>query len=157
MSKARESSTLARNKRVGFDYEIIEQFEAGLELLGFEVKSLRQGGASLAGSFVTLASDGAWLRKAYIPPYQEKNQPDLYDPYRSRRLLLSKGELSELIGKEKEKGLAIVPISLYNKERLIKAKIAIVRGKKTIDKRQTIKRRDEERRLSRELKRNVSL
>lgn len=143
---------LVSNKKAYFDFEILERFEAGLELFGFEVKSLKSGQGSLAGSYIILRGGEAFLVEASIPPYQPANTPKEYDERRPRRLLLTKKELSELIGIEKQKRLTMVPLSLYNKGGTIKAELAVVRGKKKHDKRETIKKRDVERDIGRTLK-----
>ena len=136
------AEALIYNKKINLDYEILETFEAGLELLGIEVKSIRTHQGSLLGSHVTVRGGEAYLISANIPPYQEKNTPKEYDPKRNRRLLLTKDEIKKLAGLEMKRGLTIVPISVYNKNRKIKVEIAIVRGKKKYDKRETLKKRD---------------
>ena len=146
----RMSESLIYNKKVGMDYEILETFEAGLELFGHEVKSIRSRQGSLLGAHVTVRGGEAYLISANIPPYQEKNTPKEYDPRRNRRLLLTKEEIHKLASLEAKKGLTIVPISVYNKGRKVKAEIAIVRGKKKHDKRQAIKKRDTDREIQRE-------
>ena len=143
---------LVQNKKAYFNYEIIEKIEAGIELLGFEVKSLRGSRGSLDGSYITVSGTDVFLVGAHIPPYQPSNTPTSYDPYRARRLLLTKKEIASLAGFEKEKGLTIVPISVYNKARNIKVEIGIARGKKKYDKRQTLRKRDIEREVGRKLK-----
>jgi SsrA-binding protein len=150
-------TALIQNKKAYFNYEILEQFEAGIELFGFEVKSLRSRQGSLEGSHVTIRGGEAYLIGATIPPYQPANTPKEYDSARNRRLLLTKKEIGKLRGLESRKGLTIVPLSVYNKGRKLKVGIAVVRGKKKYDKRETIKRRDTERELKRTLKRNISL
>lgn len=144
------AESLIYNKKVGMDYEILETFEAGLELFGFEVKSIRARQGSLLGSHVTIRGGEAYLIESNIPPFQEKNTPKEYNPRRNRRLLLTKEEISKLASLESKKGLTIVPISVYSKGRKIKAEISIVRGKKKHDKRQSIKKRDIEREMRRE-------
>ena len=143
--------SLVENKKARFNYEILETLEAGLDLTGAEVKSLRKGQASLEGARVTIDGNEAFLLGAYIAPYQPKNQPD-YDPERPRRLLIGKEDIKELIGKEKTNRLTIIPLSVYNKRRYLKLSIALVRGKRKFDKRETIKKRDTERDLGRSLK-----
>ncbi|HVU75343.1 MAG TPA: SsrA-binding protein SmpB [Candidatus Paceibacterota bacterium] len=140
------------NKRVGFDYAILEEIEAGLELYGFEVKSLRAGRGSLKGARVVARGGEAYLVGATIPPYQAKNTPKSYDEERPRRLLLSTKEIAHVASAEGEKGLTIVPIKVYNKGRHLKLLIAIARGKKKEDKRQSIREREEKRSIRRSLK-----
>jgi len=144
--------SLIENKRVGFDYEILETIEAGLELLGLEVKSLRAGQGSLKGARVVARGGEAYLVGATIPPWQVKNAPKSYDPERTRRLLLNTKEIAHVASAEGEKGLTIVPLSVYNKGRNLKLGIAIVRGKKKEDKRHSIRAREEKRRLNRLMK-----
>lgn len=143
---------LIEYKKARLKYEILEEFEAGLELYGYEVKSLRNRQGSLDGSHITIRGNEAFIIGSFIPPYQPANAPDSYDPYRIRRLLLRKKEIAKLADREKEKGLTLVPISLYNKGRVIKARIAVVRGKKKHDKRETLKKRDTERDVRRSFK-----
>ncbi len=143
---------LIQNKKAYFNYEILEKIEAGIELLGFEVKSLKKGQGSLEGSHITVRGNEAFVVNMQIPPYQPANTPKEYDPTRNRRLLLTKKEIGQLSGEENQKGLTIVPLSVYNKGRKLKLEIAIVRGKKKYDKRETIKKRDVEREIRREIK-----
>ncbi|OGI60704.1 SsrA-binding protein [Candidatus Nomurabacteria bacterium RIFCSPHIGHO2_01_FULL_37_25] len=142
----------AENRKVYFNYEILEKYEAGIELLGVEVKSIRGGKMSLEGAFVTVRGGETYLINSNIPPYQVKNTPKDYDPLRNRKLLLTKKEIFELAGSEKNKSLTIVPISVYNKNRKIKIEIALVKGKKKYDKRETLKKRDTLREIRREYK-----
>lgn len=144
--------SLIENKKAYFNYEIMEKLEAGIELFGLEVKSIRGHQGSLDGSHVGVRGNEVFLIGANIPPYQPGNTPKTYDPYRSRKLLLTKAEIKHLLGKEKTKGLTIVPISVYNKGNKIKISIGIGRGKKKYDKRQTIKKRELDREVQRTLK-----
>jgi len=144
---------LVENPRVRFDYHILEEMEAGLELTGTEVKSLRGKRGSLKGARVVARGNEAYLVGASIPPWQIANAPKTYDPERTRRLLVSKKEIAHISSAEGQKGLTIVPISVYNKGRNLKLLIAIVRGKKKEDKRHTIRAREEKRRIDRTLKR----
>lgn len=137
------------NKRAYFDYTVLETYEAGIELLGFEVKSIRKGSMSLRASFVTLRDNQLWLTNAVISPYQPQNTPANYDSTRSRRLLLHKKEIARLTGKLREKGLTMVPLKVYNKHSKIKVEIGVVKGKKQYDKREVIKKRDTEREIRR--------
>lgn len=142
----------AENRKARFNYEFLEKYETGIELLGTEVKSVRGGQMSLEGAFVIVRGGEAYLINANIPPYQIKNAPKDYDPLRNRKLLLTKKEIAELAGSEKNKSLTIVPISVYNKNRKIKVEIALVKGKKKFDKRETLKKRDTDREIRREYK-----
>ncbi|KKU50125.1 MAG: SsrA-binding protein [Parcubacteria group bacterium GW2011_GWB1_49_7] len=141
----------ANNRKALFDYEILGKFSAGLELSGQEVKSVRAGKINLRGAFVAVRGGEAFLISAEIPPYQPKNTPADYDATRPRKLLLTTPEIAELAEAEHTKGLTIVPLSVYNKGRFLKADIAIARGKKKFDKRQAIKKRDVEREIKRSL------
>jgi SsrA-binding protein len=145
-------ASYAENRKARFNYEFLEKYEAGIELLGTEVKSVRRGQMSLEGAFVIIRGGEAFLINANIPPFQVKNAPKDYDPLRNRKLLLTKKEIAELAGSEKNKSLTIVPISVYNKNRKIKVEIALVKGKKKFDKRETLKKRDTEREIRREYK-----
>jgi SsrA-binding protein len=142
----------AENRKARFDYEMLSKYETGIELLGTEVKSVRGGQMSLEGAFIIIRGGEAFLINSSIPPYQVKNAPKDYDPLRNRKILLTKKEIAELAGSEKSKSLTIVPISVYNKNRKIKVAIALVKGKKKFDKRETLKKRDTDRELRREYK-----
>ena len=146
-------ATFAENRKVYFDYEILETYEAGIVLSGPEVKSIKNGRMNLAGSYINIHDGELYLIGATIAPYQPKNQPVDYDPARSRKLLLRKEEIASLIGKIKQKGLTVAPLKVYNKNRRIKLEFAVVRGKKKYDKRSTISKRESERNIERELKR----
>ncbi len=145
-------TTYIRNKKATFDYEILERFEAGLVLHGYEVKAIRSGNVSLNGAYIILKDDAAYLKGATVSYYQEANTPTSYNPERERKLLLSKKELTKLQKELNTAGLTIVPISLYNKKSKIKLEIALVRGKKKGDKRETLKKRDSKRAVDRLLK-----
>lgn len=141
--------TLAVNKRARFDYDILETFEAGLQLLGTEVKSVRAGNMSLRGAFVTLHSGDAFLINATVPPWQVQNAPAGYDPVRSRKLLLKKEELKYLIGSKESKGLTIVPIRVYSKRHHLKLEMGLARGKRQFQKKEQKKERDIRREVER--------
>lgn len=132
---------LSENKKAFFNYEILDKYEAGIELKGFEVKAAKTGRVNLTGSYVLIKNNQAWLINADIPPYQPANTPISYDPKRTRRLLLHVIEIKELIGKAKEKNLTIVPLKLYNKNGKVKLEIGLGRGRKKSDKRELIKKR----------------
>jgi SsrA-binding protein len=142
-------ATLLENRKAHFDYEILESFEAGVELLGTEVKSVRAGRGDLAGSYVSVLNGEAWLQGANILPFQEKNAPKGFEPRHRRRLLLNKKELWKLATAADTKGLTIIVLSLYNNKNKIKANIAIARGKKQFDKRRTTMKRETERDMRR--------
>ncbi len=140
-------SVYASNPKVSFDYNILESFEAGLELAGQEVKSIKNGKVSIKGAYVKIVNGEAWLMGAIVSPYQAGNVPADYDQQRNRRLLLKKSELQYLQTKSQEQGLTLVPIKVYNKKNLIKLEIGLARGKKKYDKREVLKKREFERRL----------
>ncbi|MDQ3245171.1 MAG: SsrA-binding protein SmpB [bacterium] len=140
------------NRKAHFNYEILEKYEGGIELLGVEVKSIRGGQMSLEGAFIIVRGGEAFLMNANIPPYQVKNISMVYDPLRNRKILLTKKEIKELADTEKNKSLTIVPLSLYNKGRKIKISIALAKGKKKFDKRESIKKRDIDRDIRRDIK-----
>lgn len=144
--------TFVHNKKVHFNYEITDTFDAGIELVGPEVKSLRLGQASLDGAHVVIRGEEAYLVGATIAPYQPGNDDSKFDPTRTRRLLLSKKDIKELIGTGARKGLTLVPISVYNKGRYIKLSIGVARGKKKFDKRETLKKKEATRDVARSLK-----
>ena len=143
---------LAQNKRAYFDYEIIETFEAGMALIGQEVKAIKTGHISLKGSYVVIKDSEVFLIGANIPPYQPKNAPKDYEPQRSRKLLLKKSEIKYLTGKSKQKGLTLIPLKVYTKRGKIKLEFGIGRGKKKSDKREAIKKREFRREKERLLK-----
>ncbi len=150
--------SLVEHKKARLNFDILKEFEAGLELHGFEVKSLRAGHGKLEGAHIVVRPSGkrggyeAYLVGAQIPPYQAANTPPDYEPERPRRLLLTRKELEELAGFEKQKGLTIVPIAVYNKGRHLKLKLAVARGRKKFDKRAVLKERDTKRDIERTLK-----
>jgi len=143
---------LSENKKAYFNYEIIDRFQAGISLIGQEVKSIKSGRINLAGSYVVLRDEEVYLVGANVPPYQPKNAPRDYDPERSRKLLLRKPEIKQLIGKTKEKGLTLVPLKVYTVKGRIKIEFGVAKGRKRIDKRQLIKKRETDKEIERELK-----
>ena len=143
---------MAENKKAFFNYEILEKFNAGIELLGLEVKSLKSKRGTLDGAYVSVRDNEVFLLGAVIPPYQAKNTPADYEPTRPRRLLLTKKEIGQLISWGNQRGLTIVPLSLYNSGRKIKVTVAVARGKKKYDKRETLKKREAKREIERTLK-----
>lgn len=149
---AGKAETLLRNKKFELNYETIEKFEAGISLLGSEVKSLKANQGSISESYVSIKDGEAWLLGSHIPAYQPKNMPEGFDPYRTRKLLLSKSQIVELADKVKQGNLTIMPISLYNNRSKLKVELALARGKKKFDHRLSIKKKDIERDLGRRLK-----
>jgi len=145
-------ATFAENRKAHFNYEILEKFQAGLVLQGQEVKSIRNGRINLAGSYVVPQAEEFFLVGAHIPAYQPANAPKDYNPERSRKLLLKKEEIQELIGKVRQRGLTLVPLRVYDQNRRIKLEFGLARGKKKGDKRQDIKRKDAQREIERALK-----
>ena len=144
---------LIENRKVYFDYEILEKFEAGLVLVGWEVKSLRNKRGNIAGSHIIIRGGEAFIVGISIPPYQAKNLPADFEENRTIKILLSKKEINYLAGKTHKTGLTIVPLKLYTKGRKIKMEIALVKGKKKFDKRETIKKREDKRKIERAIKR----
>lgn len=143
---------LAFNKRAHYDYEILDTYEAGLALLGYEVKSIKTGHVSLKGAFVTVRQNPPrlpefFLTNAHVPKYTKASTIDHYDPERPRQLLLHKDQIRKLMGKRQVEGLTLVPLKIYTKHSLIKLEFALARGKKKRDKREAIKKRDVDRQL----------
>lgn len=142
---------LAVNKKAYFNFEILESFEAGMVLLGTEVKSLRDHGGNLLEGYIVIKEEAAWLINASIAPYRFGNIYN-HEERRERKLLLHKKEIERLKRASQEKGLTIVPLSLYLKKGKIKLKIGLAKGKKHHDKRKSIQERDEKRNIARTLK-----
>ena len=147
MPKERGQKVIASNRKARHDYSILDTYEAGLVLQGTEVKSLREGKASLADAFATVDDGEVWLRNVHIPEYTQGTWTN-HTPRRTRKLLLHRGEIEKLIGKTKENGLSLVPLSMYFKDGKVKVEIALAKGKKAYDKRQTLAKRDAERDIS---------
>ncbi len=143
---------LAINKRANFDYEIIEKYEAGVVLLGHEVKSIKTKHISLKEAFVTIHGNELYLTNAHIPLYVHAGIVPNHSPTRPRKLLIKKSEIKHLIGKARTLGLTLVPLKLYTKKRLIKLEFALGKGKKKYDKREKIRKREDERGMRRVLK-----
>lgn len=143
---------IAYNRRAGFDYTLLEHYEAGLALTGGEVKSVKTGHASLKGAFVTVRGNDLYLTNCLIPRYAHAGVKVPHEDTRSRRLLLRKREIRSLIGKAREQGLTLVPIRLYIKRQLVKLEFAVAKGKKEYDKRSDIGKREAKRRIERAMK-----
>jgi len=136
--------TVARNRKARHEYEVLETYEAGMELKGPEVKSLRSGGVSFQDSFARVDAGEVWLHSLHISPYEQANRMNV-DPVRPRRLLLNRQEIRRLMIKTEEKGLTIVPLEIYFSRGYAKVTLAVGRGKKLHDKRETLKARQQDR------------
>jgi SsrA-binding protein len=145
---------VASNRRAHHDFDILETHEAGLVLQGTEVKSLRDSRADLKESYARIDRNEAWLLGLHISPYAQGNRAN-HDPLRPRKLLLHRGEINRLLGKIMEKGLTLVPLRLYFKHGRAKVELGLARGRKTLDKRQAIREREERREVARALRERV--
>lgn len=145
-------TTLIYNKRANFDYQISDKYEAGLVLTGQEVKSVKAGHLSLKESFVTIKGGELYLTNAHITPWKHAGEIKNYEPTRPRKLLLKKSEIRHLIGKTRTQGLTLVPIRVYTKKRLLKLEFGVGKGKKKYDKRESITKKEDERKMQRALK-----
>lgn len=156
MKKAKNEKTdrkiVCRNKRARFDYEIEDRYEAGLVLTGTEVKSLRSGKANLTDAYAKFIGGEVWLIKAHISPYPYAHY-DNHEPERPRKLLLNKKELKKLYGRIQEKGQALIPLAIYFHKGWAKVEVAVAKGKRSYDKRQTLKQRDADREMARAIRR----
>ncbi|MGH3621436.1 MAG: SsrA-binding protein SmpB [Sciscionella sp.] len=148
MPKERGRKIIVTNRRARHDYSILDTYEAGLALVGTEVKSLRMGRASLADAFATVDDGEVWLRNLHIPEYVQGTWTN-HQPRRHRKLLLHKEEILRLVGKTKESGLSLVPLSLYFSDGKVKVELALAKGKKAYDKRQALAKRDADREIAR--------
>ena len=145
---------IAQNRKARHDYAIVDTFEAGVVLTGTEVKSLRLGRASLVDGFATIDDGEIFLRNVHIPVYEQGSWTN-HEPRRTRKLLLHRGEILLLIGKTKESGLTLVPLSLYFFNGKVKVELALARGKKSYDKRQDLARRDADKEVRRAIGRQA--
>jgi SsrA-binding protein len=148
MVKERGQKVIASNRKARHDYAVLDTYEAGVVLMGTEVKSLRLGRASLVDAFATVDDGEIWLRNLHIPEYVQGTWTN-HTPRRTRKLLLHRKEIERLIGKTKESGLSLVPLSLYFKDGKVKVELALAKGKKSYDKRQDLAKRDAQREISR--------
>ena len=144
---------ISDNRQARHLYEIFETYEAGVELVGTEVKSIRAGRVNLRDGYALIRNGEAWLINVHISPYQASGQYFNHDPRRSRKLLLHRKEISKLIGLVEKKGLTLVPLKMYLKGSWVKVVIGVGRGKKLHDKRETLKRRQADREMARAMKR----
>ncbi|QGK68952.1 SsrA-binding protein SmpB [Allosaccharopolyspora coralli] len=148
MVKERGRKVIAQNRKARHNWTVLDTYEAGLSLTGTEVKSLRQGRASLVDGFATVDHGEVWLRNIHIPEYTEGTWTN-HEPRRSRKLLMHKGEILRLVGKIKESGLSLVPLSLYFSDGKAKVELALAKGKKAHDKRRDLAERDSQREIER--------
>jgi SsrA-binding protein len=147
MSRERGRKVIVSNRKARHDYTIMDTYEAGIALVGTEVKSLREGRASLVDAFATVDGGEVWLRNLHIPEYVLGTWTN-HTPRRTRKLLLHKGEILRLIGKTRESGLSLVPLSMYFKDGKVKVELALAKGKKAYDKRQSLAKRDADREIA---------
>ena len=143
-------TVVAQNRKARHDYEVLDTYEAGLVLTGTEVKSLRLGRASLVDGFATIDTGEVFLRNVHIPEYEQGSWTN-HEPRRVRKLLLHRGEIERLVGKTKESGLTLVPLTLYFTDGKAKVELALAKGKRTYDKRQDLAKRDADREVARAL------
>jgi SsrA-binding protein len=151
MAESQEEKNVTVNRKARYEYTIIQTLEAGIVLQGTEVKALRQGKANLVDSYAQLMKNEIWLVGAHISEYTQGNINN-HDPVRTRKLLLNRSEIRKLIGKVKEKGLTLIPLRIYFTNGKVKVEIALAKGKKVYDKRETIAKRDFDRDQERKIK-----
>ena len=151
MSEEKDIKNITVNRKARYEYSVLQTFEAGIVLLGTEVKALRQGKANLVDSYAALKNSEVWLIGAHISEYTQGNINN-HIPTRDRKLLLNKSEIRRLIGKVKEKGLTLIPLRMYFKGGKIKVELALAKGKKVYDKRESIAKRDLQREQERKIK-----
>lgn len=149
--RTKGTKTIAENRQVRHEYFVLESFEAGIELTGTEVKSIRQGAVNLKDSWCSIENGELFIKQMHISPYEKGN---IYnrDPLRVRRLLMHKSEIHRLLGKTKQEGLTLVPISLYFKDSRVKVQLGLCKGKKLYDKREDAAKRDAKRTIDRAIK-----
>jgi len=143
---------LSDNRKARFLYDILETYEAGIQLMGTEVKSIRAGKVNLQDGYALIRNGEAWLLNVHISPYTSSSQYFNHDPRRTRKLLLHRQEIRKLIGKVEQQGLTLVPLKLYLKRGLVKISIGLAKGKKLHDKREDLKRRQDQREMQRAMK-----
>jgi len=153
LEKSKGTRLVCQNKKAHHDYEILETFEAGMVLLGTEVKSLREGRANLKDSYAKIKKGEVFLHGLHISPYTHAYY-DNHEPERVRKLLLHRYEIKRLFGKTQERGLSLIPLKVYFKEGKAKVELGLAKGKKLYDKRETLKRKEEAREMDRLRKRH---
>ncbi len=154
--KARKpaSGDVASNRRAGYKFELLDRIECGIELVGTEVKSLRQGKAQLGDAYAVIDRGEVWLRNAHIPPYPPAAGQN-HDPDRPRRLLLHRYEIERLVGRSERRGLTLIPTRIYFKGPYAKVELALARGKEQRDRRQEIRDRDTRREIERDFRQRL--
>ena len=145
------SKTVATNRKARFNYEIIETYEVGIKLKGTEVKSIRAGKVNLGEGYASVDNGEVFLKQVHISPYEQGNIFNV-DPLRVRKLLLHKHEIRKLIGETTQKGYSLIPLSMYLKRGKVKVQLALAKGKKNYDKRESLAKKDAQRRMEREIK-----
>ncbi len=150
--KTQKMKLLTDNRQARFRYEILETYEAGIELRGTEVKSIIAGSANLQDAYALVRGGEVWLFNAHISPFQQASQYYNHEPRRERKLLLHRKEINKLVGKIEQKGLTLVPLKMYMSNNKVKVALGLARGKKLHDKREDVKRRDDQRDMRRALK-----
>ncbi|MEO0538976.1 MAG: SsrA-binding protein SmpB [Cyanobacteria bacterium P01_A01_bin.123] len=143
---------IADNRQARYLYEILETYEAGIQLKGTEVKSIRDGKVNLRDGYASIRDEEAWLHNVHVSPHDTTNKAYNHDPKRSRKLLLHKQEIRKLIGKVEQKGLTLVPLKMYLKRGIVKINIGLAKGKKVHDKRESLKRKQSQRDIERAMK-----
>ena len=152
--KSTGQKIVSDNRQARYLYEILETYEAGIELVGTEVKSIRAGKVNLRDGYAFIKNGEAWLSNVHISPYRETSQYFNHEPLRVRKLLLHRKEINKLIGQTEQKGLTLVPLKMYFKKGRVKVAIGLGRGKKLHDKRETARKRDDQRAMARAMKRD---
>ena len=153
MSDKRRVKVVSDNRQARYQYHILDTYEAGIELVGTEVKSIRAGKVNLRDGYALIRNGEIWLTNVHISPYEISGKYFNHEPRRDRKLLLHKREIIKLIGLLKEKGLTLVPLKMYLKGDWVKVSLGVGKGKKLHDKRETIKRREDKREMARAMKR----
>jgi SsrA-binding protein len=151
--KSAGTKLICDNRQARYLYEILETYEAGIQLIGTEVKSIRAGRVNLQDGYVLIRNGEAWMINVHISPYQASGQYFNHEPRRTRKLLLNRKQINKLIGQIEQKGLTLIPLKMYFKGGWIKVSIGLAKGKKLHDKRETTKRRDDQREMARAMKR----
>lgn len=152
---AQEQRVSISNRKARHDYHVLETFEAGIVLTGTEVKSLRKGNANLLDSYAQVKNGEVWLHGMHINPYEQGNINN-HEPRRTRKLLLQKSQIRKLLERTKDKGLTLIPLSVYFKGPYAKVELSLAQGKKSYDKRESIKKRDADREIAKRMKRSLS-